>query len=91
MLALILITCGVCALSVFVLGRISTAPEPEDAFLGLSDTTLAFVIHEAQRAYQRSLGVIKTKTWNNLSEAEREAKTDAVNAYRHLEGAAGSF
>jgi hypothetical protein len=80
----------ICVLIGFVCGSIRTvavlAPGALIPDFQLSDTALAHITHEAIRAYERSLGVIKQKTWNNLTEAEREAKAAAVDTFRYFEG-----
>lgn len=47
----------------------------------IGDAALARIIHEARRAYQQSLGVFNTKSWNNLDESVR---TSAINAVHRL-------
>jgi hypothetical protein len=75
--AILAASMGFSALVGFVIGRISTAPKRKVAFF-LSDEAIAHISHEALRAYQRSLGIIRLRTWNNLTPALRDALTRRV-------------
>lgn len=70
-----------CVLCGFVIGRISTAP-PEPMTFDISDVALAHILHEAKRGYERSLGIIKRKTWNNLPQGERDLAVRMLRSYR---------
>lgn len=80
--ALILLLVG------FGIGRISTAPQPLPRF-PLSNAALAHIVYEAIRSYERSIGVIKKKSWNNLEVWQRACLTDRVRKLRNREAVAG--
>lgn len=86
----ILIAFALCVLLIgFVFGRVSvTLPELFPGFDHISDTAVARISYEARRAYEQSLGVMTKRSWNNLSDAQREAYTQQAATRRERGGIA---
>jgi hypothetical protein len=48
----------------------------------LSNKQLAYIAHEATRAYRQSKGDMRMKSWNNVTEPVRKAMAARIAAYR---------